>query len=170
LKEKPLGNSKKPSANGYLIVIIGFCFASPMVSEPCRGSLGRELITFLNPCPEGINFSMISRLLFVLTSMRFAIDGGKIDPSELQESFQLDNVRATKRRGEVNMRRMAAATIPRNVVAACWSAGLVPFEGPDGWWYLKFSKEKAIKLGHCRNAPVLEEAIEDEGRRRVRLP
>jgi hypothetical protein len=55
-------------------------------------------------------------------------------------------------------------------VAAFRSVGLVPFEGPDGWWYLKFSKEEAIKVRHWRNAPVLEEVIGDESRRRVRLP
>jgi hypothetical protein len=60
--------------------------------------------------------------------------------------------------------------IPPNFVAAFGSADLVRFEGPDGWWYLKFSKEEAIKVRHWRNAPVLEEMIEDEGRRRVQLP
>jgi hypothetical protein len=49
--------------------------------------LRRELITFLNPCPEEIDISMISRLLFLSTSMLFAVDGGKIDPSEVQKSF-----------------------------------------------------------------------------------
>jgi hypothetical protein len=57
------------------------------------------------------------------------------------------------------------ATIPRNVVVAFRSAGLVPFERPDGWWYLKLSKEEVIKVRHWGNAPVLEELIGDEGRR-----
>jgi hypothetical protein len=55
-------------------------------------------------------------------------------------------------------------TIPGNIVAVFRSAGLVPFEGPDGWWSLKFSKEEAIEVCHWRNAPVLEEVIGDKGR------
>jgi hypothetical protein len=110
--------------------------------------------------------------------MRFAVDDGKIDSSELRGAFKLffkDRFSLTtyERQSAEVMRICDAwqrATIPRNVVAAFRSAGLVLFEGFDGWRYLKFSKEEAIKVRDWRNAPVFEEVIGDEGRRRVRLP
>jgi hypothetical protein len=80
----------------------------------------------LNPCPEGINFSLISRLLFLLTSMCFAVDDGKIDPSDLHGVFKLFfknrfSLTTYERQSAQVMRICNAwqrATISRNVVAA----------------------------------------------------
>jgi hypothetical protein len=58
------------------------------------------------------------------------------------------SVTTSERRSAEVMRIQNAwqrATIPRNVAPAFRSAGLVPFECGEGW-YLKFSKEEAIKV------------------------
>jgi hypothetical protein len=112
--------------------------------------------------------------------MRFVFDNRKVDPLELhgpkpiklfvKNRFSLTTYE--RQSAEVMRIRDAwqRATIPRNVVAAFRSVGLVPFEGGDAWWYLKFSKEEVIKVRHWRNVPVFDEVTGDEGRRGVRLP
>jgi hypothetical protein len=88
--------------------------------------------------------------------MRFAVYDGKIDPSEFNGVFNLFfknrfSLTTYERQNPEVMPFCDAwqrATIPRNVVTAFRSAGFGPFEGPDGWRYLKFSKEEAIKVPH----------------------
>jgi hypothetical protein len=111
--------------------------------------------------------------------MHFVFDDRKVDPLKLHEPRPIKlffknrfSLTTYERQSAEVMRIRDAwqrATIPRNVVAAFRSADLVPFEGGDGWRYLKFSKEETVKVHHWRNVPVFEEVTGDEGRRRVRL-
>jgi hypothetical protein len=175
LKEKPGGNSKtlgKQLSNRDHWIL--FRVANDL--RAYQSSLRRELITFLNFCPDGdqlfqwfpLYYSYQPRCPLPSTTGRLT-HRSSMGPN-LQESFQVDSVRAIKRRRATNMGRMAAG---KNLSECCGCLSISRFCSVWRYRWVVVS-EVLEKAGHqsasWAKRTVLEQVIGDEGRRRVRLP